>query len=285
MTMAFSPDENYDILSRDPNASPDVLNRRKQYLQQAIARASSTPNPDPQTIANINSFQAELSDLGNRIGKIDTNKTLDLFTQNTPAYNPSQDTANINEMFNTQQGQQARALDEMFAKDRGNAIEEAAALGNLRQPTFTSSTLNNIDAMKARAMQELFASLGIGKNQALLGAGAEGRNYNLNRAGQMAGIQQGGEQFAQSLGFQKDKFGTQSTLAKRQQDLDELFRRDSLSEQIRKRDDEKPGLMDKLSKGTSLANQMYDAGNNISGNKYGQDLLKQNGGSMAALFG
>lgn len=249
---------NWDTLSRDPNASVDVLQNRKRYLQDALARNASMPNPDPQTLTNIASFQSELSDLGERIGKHDTNQTLDLFKENSPVYNPTQDTSNINEMFNTQQDQQSRALNEMFNTQRGNAIDEAAALGNLRQPTFQSSTLNNIDAMKGKAMQELFANLGIGRNEALINAGNAGRNYGLNRAGAMAGIQQGGEQFGKTLGFNQEKFGAENTLAKRQQDLNDLFRNASLAESVRNRQASEPGLMDKIQQGFGIANSGVD---------------------------
>lgn len=230
----------------------DALGKRAMDLKNAIARSSSVMNPDPTTLANIAQFQAELGEINSQLDEGKTNDILELFNQYAPDVDTSADEATIRELFGQQEEQQMRGLDERFMDQRKTAIDEAAATGNLRQPGFLTKGLGSIDALKARAAQELMSSLGLGQSQAILDSRANARTMGMNKASAMAGIKQGGQQFADSLGFNRERFGADNVLQKRQQDLDELFRRDSLSESIRTRDDAKPGLMDKIGKGVSL---------------------------------
>lgn len=274
MAIAYNPTENFQTLSQDQGAGDDILRGRARYLQEALARASSTPNPDPQTLANIASFQSELADLGERLNKSDTQRTLDLFNQNAPTLNLGQETGAINDLFNTQQAQQTQALNDIFAQQRGNAIEEAAAAGNARQPAFMSSTLNNIDAMKAKAIEQLFSSLGIGKAQATLDLGDRARQFGLAKAGAQAGIQQGGNQFGQTLGFNQEQAGTKNTLLKRQQDLDDLFRNAGLAEQVRTRQAGEPSFLDKVQQGSNIFKNVAGGAKDLYGNDKGGGALR-----------
>ena len=124
-------------------------------------------------------------------------------------------------------------------------MEEGGATGNLRQPGFQTKTLGDIDAAKSKLVEQLLSELGIGKAQSVLDVTGRNREMAFNKGRTAAGILQGGQQFADTLGFSREKFGAENVLNKRGQDLDELFRRDALSESIRRRDDLKPGFIDK----------------------------------------
>lgn len=154
----------------------------------------------------------------------------------------------IEDIFKTVTPQQTQALNEVFNQQRGQAIEEAAAAGNLRQPAFMSSVLGRMDADRGKAMADLFANLGSKRSESLLGveerlaeAGRRGREFaaslgqdeshfgrNLDQSRRMnlANLLQGGGQFQQTFGLERDKFGE----AKAQNALENLFNRESLAQ-------------------------------------------------------
>ncbi len=237
------------------------LNERSRSLKQGISKLSADPrgilgaNYDPTIASDLGGMQAEYGDVQNLLNQGNIDKTLGLFNQYSPQVDESSDRAAIDDLFKTQQDQKLQALNDMFAQQRGQAIDEAAATGNLRQPGFQAYNLNSIDALKSKAVEQLFAELGIGKNQAILDSNARNRELGFNKARTAAGIMQGGQQFGDELSFNRDKFDTSTGLSKREQDLNDLFRRDELGQRQRMFDDSQPSGFDKnLARAGAAAN-------------------------------
>jgi len=247
---------------------------RAQSLKESIARMSADPknvlgaNYDPNLARDIAGMQAELGSVQDLINQSQIDQNLALFDRYSPQVDESSDRAAIAELFQTRRGQEMNALNEMFNQQRGQAIEEAAATGNLRQPAFAASQLNNIDALKAKAVQALFAELGIGENTALLDRTAQNRELGFNKARVAAGIRQGGQQFGDELAFGRDQFNTTMGLKRRDQDLDDLFRRDQLNLQRSMFEESQPSGFDK---NLARAGNVVGIAKNITG--IGKDIF------------
>lgn len=133
-------------------------------------------------------------------------------------------------------------INESFIPQRQQAIEEAGVTGMLRQPGLLSAILAGIDTRKGNALRDL--SLGLegqkfGLNESRLN---NQRTYNLARAG----LNQGGNQFQQTFGLQKDQFGEQ----KRQNSMEDMFNQMTLDQAAQAGRDQKeankPGTLDYL---------------------------------------
>ena len=169
----------------------------------------------------------------------------------------------INNIFGSQRQSGLQSLNDIFGQQRGQAIDEAAVLGNLRQPTFQASTLANIDAQKGKQTQEFLSQLlgqqgqaqsGLEQNLAQqLGQGRQfganlANNQNqfsrsltnnknqfdqslaLDRTKSLAGLLQGNSQFGQTFGLSQNQFNADQ----RQRSLENLFNQQALdqSEQL-----------------------------------------------------
>lgn len=159
----------------------------------------------------------------------------------------------LEDIFNTGRTSGENAINESFAADRGRAIDEAGASGLLRTPGFLTKTLADIDARKSNAVRDLMLGLEgerargkLGLEDTLFNRGETAlnnkRSFNLARAG----LNQGGNQFQQTFGLQRDQFGE----AKRRASIDDIFTNRSLDEAERvgraEADARKPTFLDQF---------------------------------------
>lgn len=189
---------------------------------------------------------------------------------------------NIADLFKTQQEQGIRDIEAQYAPQRQQMIEEAAAVGGL-QPNFIGGNLANADAARNRNVSDYIARISGARSGALADventlaqrqqAGKEfaanlaqgqnqfNRNLALSKAGALSGLRQGGRQFGQTFGLQRDIFNR----GQAQQNLENLFNQRTLDQAERlggqMAEARKPGTLDYL----NTAFQGLGAGAKIAG--------------------
>jgi len=219
------------------SALPDISgwdeNKLRNYMQTVQGTLNSS-NPNPSDTANL---QGQLGVLQNELqNRTIANNTAqsrsDIFNSfgDTGAASDQRTRDAIDQVFGNQQDVQTRNLNDLYNTQRGNAIEEAAANGNSRQPAFQASLANGIDANRGRAMSDLFSNLGAAKGQAVVGNENNIQNRNLSRASSMAGLLTGQNNFGTSLGTNTGLAQQTFNAGQRQQAMDNLFNQQTLDQ-------------------------------------------------------
>lgn len=222
-----------NVLPQPPKSTisdlPDFSSWTDDQIRKYMGTINGTLNNAGTSTTDAQTLQGQLGTLQNELNtRINNQNRSDI----TNAFSDTGATSDqnirnaIDQIFGNQQNVQTQNLNNLFSQQRGNAIEEAAALGNLRQPGFQSSTLNNIDAQKSQAMAQLLGTLGAGQGQARVGAENDIANRNLQRAGSMASLLTGQSNFGQNFGLQQNQFNSNQ----RQQSMDNLFNQQAMDQ-------------------------------------------------------
>lgn len=220
-------------------AIPQQTLDRLRDLNAAIARTAALQNPSQQDLSNIAQWQAEalnIQDQSDREQQTEFAGMLDKTIPQTTGIDPAEQKA-IEDIFNTRKTSQTNALNEVFNQQRGQAIDEAAITGNLRQPNFLAYQLGNQDAGRAKALTDMFSNLESEKSGELLGGIRSGQNAArtgaLNKVNLLSGLQ--GQ--SRSANLAERGFNADVGLANRKQTFDEIFGNAQLAEQVRGRTD------------------------------------------------
>lgn len=237
--------------------NPDVEERRRQIQSSLAFQRNLAPRDVNQNVLNsIASLEAELANLNVQQSDPIIERQLGFFDEAIPADTVARQRQAVGDIFGGQREVGIGALDELFNRQRGTQLDEAAVTGALRQPGFSSSLARGVDADRGKAIQELLGQLGIGEAQAQLGVGQREQDIGLDVARSKAGIVSGESQFGRQLGLDREQFEFGREFATSGRELDELFRRESLSEQIRGREQQKKGLLDKILVGSQIASNI-----------------------------
>lgn len=178
----------------------------------------------------------------------------------------------LEDIFSAGKTSGTNAINEVFANQRGQAIDELSAMGGLRQPGLVSKSLADVDARKSNSLRDLFLGLEGQRAQGRLGVESDiagrlergrefganlgqnesqfGRNLEQNRRQNLASMLQGGGQFQQTFGLEQNKFSNQ----KQRQSIDDIFNRQALDQADRlgrmQADAAKPTFLDQFAQVT-----------------------------------
>ena len=155
----------------------------------------------------------------------------------------------LDAIFSARRKEGLGSLEDLFAKQRGQTIEEQAALGSRLLSPSGQASIADVDAAKAKAMADFITSLSGEEGRARLsvetalpqqilagkqfgteagfrqaGLGLQGKELSLREKLGKAGLLQSSGQFGQTLGLEKEKLAE----TKRRMALDDLFNQESL---------------------------------------------------------
>ena len=155
----------------------------------------------------------------------------------------------LNDVFNIGKTSGTQSINEAYAPQEQQAIDEAGAAGLLRNPGYLTSVIGNLRAKKQANLRDLFSGLegqraqsGLGLEDTIFNRGVTNKGLAL----QKFGASQGANQFGQTLGLQQQQFGE----TKRQNQMSDMYNQMQL-DQAQKAGDQmaearKPGTLDYL---------------------------------------
>lgn len=122
----------------------------------------------------------------------------------------------INSAADLVQGKQISDANDIFNAERRRAVDESGALGLTRQPSYLSSVIGDVDARRGKALSDILGTIGAQKFQSLAGveqglgdASQRAREFatstDQSRRQSLAGLLQGGSQFQQNFGLQREQ--------------------------------------------------------------------------------
>lgn len=213
--------------------SEKELNDYLQYFKTAVSRDRSSQNTGPTVAgyagANIDTLQRIEEEMNKRAASAkeseERQRIMDIYgggggvsggqslEASLQASTEAQRKA-LEDAYAAEEGMGARTLTDYLGKQRRNLIEEASAGGGGGRRGYLTQQLANQDAEAGNAMSDYIAKLRAGKGQAMVGLEEglqgrllQGRGQDLQRAQSLSSLLQGGGQFQQSFGLERDKFG------------------------------------------------------------------------------
>lgn len=220
----------------DPTKLSDQeLNAYLQNFRTGAARDNPNNPTSKITLDLISRIEEEMNkretqkQIGNQRTELEA--ILGQGLQGAPRIEDERSRRILDDIFNVGRTSGQTAIDEAFARERGSAIDEAAATGMLRQPGFLTKGLGDIDARRGNTLRDLFLGLEGQRAESKLNlentladraerALNNQRTFNLSRAG----LNQAGNQFQSGLGFERDRFSE----GKRRSAIDDIFGERSL---------------------------------------------------------
>ena len=207
-------------------------------FRQLAAQRQNVPEDARQIAEHIAGLEAEL---GSRSVKSEADKSknelLSLFgglTQEPTAVSDgSRERDAFDAIYANASESGKRAIEGIYADERRRAINEAGVTGNLRSPGFQTNTLRDIDTRKVKSLTDLIQGLEgeratglVGLEGNLADRGFRERQLGLQRSQSLASLLQGGGQFGQTFGLEREKFGEE----KRRNTLSDILDREALEE-------------------------------------------------------
>lgn len=213
----------------------DIQNTRGLISDESAYLANLQAEQRNRQQGQISAEEQKILDIfgggGGGAGNFDQSQLIKDLTESTANQRGALET-----IFGERQRAGIQSLNDLFNQQRGQRIDEAAALGNLRNPN-ASIGINQIDAERNRNLANFITGLQgqYGQAQTDLESNLQGRlqsgrefgaNLGLESAKARAGLLQGGSQFGKTFGLEQQKFGE----SRRNTALDRLFQQQSMDE-------------------------------------------------------